>query len=260
MNSSNSMNLSSLLMASSLVLISLFFSYYQKLKLEKEIIIGVVRAVIQLVIIGYILDFVFGLKSPLFTTFLIIFMIFNAAVNASKRGKSIKGSLLISFISIACGTTLTLIVLISAKAIKYEPFQIIPVGGMVISNAMVAIGLCYKQMISDFEVKRQEVETKLALGADIFLSSKEIIRNSIKTGILPTIDSMKTLGIVSLPGMMTGLILAGTSPIQAIKFQIMVTFMLSSATTIAAFICCYLSYKKFFNDRKQLIFQKINRV
>ncbi|NMM64672.1 iron export ABC transporter permease subunit FetB [Clostridium sp. P21] len=252
MNTANSMNVSSLLMASSLVLISLFFCYYQKLKLEKEIIIGVLRAVIQLAVVGYVLNFVFGLKNPLFTTFLIIFMTFNAAVNASKRGKSIKGSLLISFVSIACGTILTLSVLILAKAIKYEPFQIIPVGGMVISNAMVAIGLCYKQLISNFEVKKQEVETKLALGADVFLSSKEIIRDSIKTSLLPTIDSMKTLGIVSLPGTMTGLILAGTSPIEAIKFQIMVTFMLSSTTTIAAFICCYLSYKKFFNDRKQL--------
>jgi putative ABC transport system permease protein len=252
MSAGNSMSLSSLFMASSLILISLLFSYHQKLKLEKEIIIGVFRAVIQLAAIGYILNFVFGLKNPLFTTFLLIFMMFNASINASKRGKSIKNSLFIAFISIASGTALTLSVLIFAKAIKYEPFEIIPIGGMVISNAMVAIGLCYKQLISDFQVKRQEVETKLALGADILLSSKEIIKNSIKTGILPTIDSMKTLGIVSLPGTMTGLILAGTSPIQAIKFQIMVTFMLSSTTSIAAFICCYLSYKKFFTARKEL--------
>ena len=70
--------------------------------------------------------------------------------------------------------------------------------------------------------------------------------------MLPTIDSAKTLGIVSLPGMMTGLILAGTSPVEAIKYQIMVTFMLLSTTSIASFIACYLSYKGFFNERKQL--------
>ena len=118
---------------------------------------------------------------------------------------------------------------------------------------MVALGLCYKQLTSDFKDKRQEVETKLALGADILPSSIEIIRNSIKTGMVPTIDSTKTLGIVSLPGMMTGLILAGTPPVEAIKYQIMVTFMLLSTTSIASFIACYLSYKHFFNERKQLI-------
>lgn len=124
---------------------------------------------------------------------------------------------------------------------------------MIISNAMVALGLCFNQMNSNFKNKREEVETKLSLGADILPSFMEIIRDSIKTGMLPTIDSMKTLGIVSLPGMMTGLILAGTSPVNAVKYQIMVTFMLLSTTAIASFIACYLYYTSFFNGKKQLI-------
>lgn len=128
----------------------------------------------------------------------------------------------------------------------------IPIGGMIISNAMVALGLCYKQMTADFKTKREEVETKLALGADIRASSIDIIRDSIKTGMLPTIDSAKTLGIVSLPGMMTGLILAGASPLEAIKYQLMVTFMLLSTTAIASFIACSLAYRGFFNARMQV--------
>jgi putative ABC transport system permease protein len=124
---------------------------------------------------------------------------------------------------------------------------------MIIGNAMVALGLCYRQMTSNFQRRRDEVETKLALGADIGLSSREIIRDSIKTGMVPTIDSAKTLGIVSLPGMMTGLILAGVSPIEAVKYQIIVTFMLLSATSLSSVSACYLSYKSFFNARKQLV-------
>ena len=127
---------------------------------------------------------------------------------------------------------------------------------MIVSNAMVALGLCYKQISSDFKNKREEIETKLSLGADILPASIGIIRESIKTGMLPTIDSAKTLGIVSLPGMMTGLILAGASPVEAIKYQIMVTFMLLSTTSISSFIACYLSYRGFFNKRKQLIYIK----
>jgi putative ABC transport system permease protein len=251
-NSSNLMNTSSLLISSSLVLVSLLFSYFQKLKLEKEIIISVARAIVQLIIVGYLLNYIFGFKSPIFTTLLLLFMSFNAAYNAAKRGKGIKNGLSISFISISIGTIATLAILVFSGAIKYEPYQIIPVSGMIISNAMVALGLCYRQISSDFKNKREEVETKLSLGADILPSSIEIIKNSIKTGMLPTIDSAKTLGIVSLPGMMTGLILAGTSPVEAIKYQIMVTFMLLSTTSIASFIACYLSYKGFFNERKQL--------
>lgn len=257
MNGSNAINITSLLIASSLVLVALFFSYSQKLKLEKETIIGVVRAVIQLVIVGYILEYVFGFKNPIFTTLLLLFMTFNAALNASKRGKAIKNGLLISFASIMAGTSVTLAILVFSKIIQYEPYQIIPVSGMIISNSMVALGLCYKQLASGFKNKREEVETKLSLGADILPSSIEIIRDSIKTGMLPTIDSAKTLGIVSLPGMMTGLILAGTSPVEAIKYQIMVTFMLLSTTSISSFIACYLSYRSFFNSRKQLIFTNL---
>ncbi len=251
MNDAN-ISISSLAIASLLVIVSLLFSYSQKLKLEKETIIGVIRAVIQLIAVGYILEFIFGLNNPAFTTLLVIIMMFNAAYNASKRGKGIKNGLLISFVSIAVGAGLTLCVLVLSGAIKYQPNQIIPISGMIISNAMVALGLCYRQLSADFKSRRDEVETKLSLGADILPSSIEIIRDSIRTGMIPTIDSAKTLGIVSLPGMMTGLILAGTSPVQAIRYQIMVTFMLLSTTAISSFIACYLSYKGFFNDRRQL--------
>jgi len=256
MNGSNSISFTSLLIVSSLVIITLIFSYSQKLKLEKEIIISAIRAVIQLVAVGYVLEYIFGFKSPIFTTLLLLFMSFNAAYNAAKRGKAIKHGIIISFLSILSGTIVTLTILILSKIIAYEPYQIIPISGMIISNSMVALGLCYKQISSDFKNKREEIETKLSLGADILPSSIGIIRDSIKTGMLPTIDSAKTLGIVSLPGMMTGLILAGVSPVDAIKYQIMVTFMLLSTTSISSFIACYLSYRSFFNSRKQLIYTK----
>ncbi|SFG17091.1 ABC transporter permease [Sporolactobacillus nakayamae] len=252
MNGSAAIQTSSLLIASSLVLVTLFFSYWQKLKLEKETLISVIRAVIQLIAVGYVLNYVFGVKNPLFTTFLLLFMTFNAAYNAAKRGRTIRHGLAISFFSILIGALVTLTVLLLSKTIRYEPYQMIPIGGMIISNAMVALGLCYKQLTADFKTKREEVETKLALGADIHASSIDIIRDSIKTGMLPTIDSAKTLGIVSLPGMMTGLILAGASPLEAIKYQLMVTFMLLSTTAIASFIACSLAYRGFFNARKQV--------
>ena len=243
----------SLVFASILVFISLFISYKEKLSLEKEIIIAIVRAIIQLSIIGYILKYIFEVDNNILTLLILIFMITNASLNANKRGEGIKNSFKISFIAISIGSLTTLSVLLLTKSLKFIPSQIVPVGGMVISNAMVAMGLSYKTMLQSFKDRSAAVETKLSLGASIYIASKDIIKDSIKTGMTPTIDRAKTLGIVSLPGMMSGLILAGVSPLYAIKYQIMVTFMLMSTTSIAAFISCYLAYKGFFNERKQLI-------
>ena len=123
---------------------------------------------------------------------------------------------------------------------------------MIASNSMVAIGLCYRSMNSQFRDQRQSVLERLALGGTVRDASIGILRESIKTGMAPTIDSAKTVGIVSLPGMMSGLIFAGVDPVRAIKYQIMVTFMLLSATSIGSVIACYLAYRNFYNERKQL--------
>lgn len=246
------MDILSLVIASSLLLIPIFISYREHLELEKELIVSVVRAIIQLIIVGYLLDIVFNISSHIVTVVLILIIIFNAAYNTKKRGEGIKNVVLISYVSLFIGTSITLFILVFSKAIEFTPSQIIPVSGMVISNSMIAIGLSYRNLNTSFRNKRAEVEVKLSLGADINVASKDIIRESIKMSILPSIDSAKTLGIVSLPGMMTGLILGGVSPLIAIRFQIMVTFMILSSTSISTMMATYMSYKDFFNDRKQL--------
>lgn len=241
----------SLIIASILILIPIIISHKENLGLEKEIVISMVRAIIQLIVVGYILDTIFGMESPIFTIVLVLIMIFNAAMNTKKRGGEIKNVISISFISMAVGTLITISVLVLSGAIKFTANEIIPVAGMLVSNAMVAIGLSYRNLNNSFKIRRTEVEIKLSLGADIKEASKDIIHESIRISIIPTIDSAKTLGIVSLPGMMTGLILGGASPMEAIKFQIMVTFMVLSSASIATLIATYLCYKDFFNERKQ---------
>ena len=151
------------------------------------------------------------------------------------------------------GTYITLGVLMLSKTIKLVPMQIIPITGMIAGNEMVAIGLCYKTLNESFHDQRQQVLEKLALGADIKDSSMPILRRSIKTAMQPTIDSAKTVGLVNFPGMMSGLIFAGVNPVYAIKYQIMVTFMLLSATGLGAVIAGYLAYRNYFNARMQLL-------
>jgi putative ABC transport system permease protein len=246
------MDTTSLAIASTLIIIPIFISYKEHLALEKEIIISVLRAVIQLAIVGYVLDIIFGLENPIFTILLVLIMLINAAINTKNRGEGIRNVVKISFVSMFLGTSVTMVVLVLSGALKFVPNEIIPVAGMVISNAMVAIGLSYRNLNNSFKNRREEVEAKLSLGADIKDAVSGILGESIKIAIIPTIDSAKTLGIVSLPGMMTGLILAGASPLMAIKFQIMVTFMIISSSSIATMMATYLCYRAFFNERKQL--------
>lgn len=246
------MDTMSLVIASVLIVIPVFISYKEHLGLEKEIIVSMLRAVVQLIIVGYVLDVIFGLEKPIFTIVLVLIMIVNAAVNTKKRGEGINHVVKISFISMLVGTSITMTVLVVSRAITFTPNEVIPVAGMVVSNSMVAIGLAYRNLNNCFKNRRAEVEVKLSLGADIKEAAKDILRESVKIAIIPSIDSAKTLGIVSLPGMMTGLILAGSSPLMAIKFQIMVTFMILSSSSIATMMATYLSYKHFFNERKQL--------
>lgn len=247
------MSIASLVIASCLMLIPILISRKENLKLENEIIVSVVRAVIQLVFIGYVLDIIFGMNNPIIIIVLLLIMCINASLNIVKRGENIKNIFVISFISISLGAVVTILILIFSRVISLDPKEIIPISGMIISNAMVSVGLSYKSLESSFKLRRAEVETKLSLGASIKESSKEILKESIKVAMSPTIDSAKTLGIVSLPGMMTGLILGGVSPITAVKFQIVVTFMLIASSSISTLISTYLAYKSFYNQRGQLV-------
>ena len=253
MGSFNALSNESLLMATVLIAVAVIVSYQQKMRLELEILHSALRAVVQLVVVGYVLHFIFGADHPLFTGGILLVMLISAAINGGKRGAGIKHASWIAGISIGIGTVLTLAVLLGANVLSFTPYQMIPVGGMVMSGAMVAVGLCFRQITTSFKSRQQEIQIKLALGATPMQACKAILRAALIFSLQPTIDSAKTLGIVSLPGMMTGLILAGMSPMEAIKYQIIVIFMSFSTISIAIAIAGYLSCRQFFNTKEQLI-------
>ena len=211
-----------------------------------------VRAVIQLVAVGFLLGYVFNLNNIIVTLALVLVIIFNASFNAGKKSNGISNAFNISFIAILTATSLTLVVLLLSGAVLFIPSQVIPISGMIASNSMIAIGICYRNLNAKFKDQRQQVLEKLALGANLKQASITIVRDSIRSGMLPTIESAKTIGIVSLPGMMSGLMFAGVDPTHAIKYQIMVTFMLLSTTSIASVMASYMAYKEFYTESKQL--------
>ncbi|MDO4813529.1 MAG: iron export ABC transporter permease subunit FetB [Gemella sp.] len=245
----------SLVLAFSLVLLAMGISQKEKLGLSKDIFFAIIRTVLQLTLTGYILKYIFQVSNVFLSLAMVLIIIYNASSQAKKRNPNKSSKQWHSFVAILLSTGLTLGVLIASGAIKFVPSQIIPISGMIASNSMAAIGLAYKSMYNSFKDNRQQILEKLSLGASVKLTSQSILRDSIKTGMQPTIDSAKTVGLVSLPGMMSGLIFAGVDPVHAIKYQIMVMFMLLSATSLGSMVAAYFSYKSYFNKRDQLDFE-----
>jgi putative ABC transport system permease protein len=251
MNQHNISN-ESLGLALILVLIALLVSKKEKLGLEKDIVWSIARAIVQLIIVGYVLKYIFDLNNRWLTVLMVLFICVNAALNARKRSRNIGNAFLLSFIAITVSTTLTLVILVLSGSIEFMPMQVIPISGMIAGNAMVAVGLCYSNLNQRFTDNRQKIQEMLSLGASIKTASGRLIRDSIRAAMIPTVDAAKTVGLVSLPGMMSGLIFAGIDPVKAIKYQIMVTFMLLGTASISTIIAGYLAYRRFYTARAQL--------
>lgn len=234
-----------------LVCVGIFISYKEKIGTVKEIIYSITRAVIQLILVGYVLTYLFGLSNGIVTIALVVVIGLNASWNATKRSQGLADGLKISLIAIFSALTLSLGVLIFSGSILFIPSQVVPISGMIAGNAMTALGLTYRNLDTLFRDQHQQIQEKLALGASPKQASKSIINETIKMGMQPTLDSAKTIGIVSLPGMMSGLMFAGTLPSLAIQYQIMVTFMLVATTSISSYISVSLAYRKAFNVRSQ---------
>lgn len=245
----------SLALVFGLVLVAMGISQKEKLGLTKDIFMAVVRTVLQLIFVGYILKFIFQASNVFLSMAMVLIILYNASIQANKRNPNSKKSLLHPFLALLASTGLTLTILVLSGAIQFIPSQVIPISGMLASNAMTAIGLSYRAMYKSFTDNRQQVLEKLSLGATVKLASQDILREAIKTGMQPTIDSAKTVGLVSLPGMMSGLIFAGVDPVHAIRYQIMVMFMLLSATSLASVIASYSAYQTYFTDKAQLEFE-----
>ncbi|WP_336748809.1 iron efflux ABC transporter permease subunit FetB [Pantoea vagans] len=242
----------SLLLSLTLVVIALLISQKEKLGMGKDIVWSTCRAIVQLVIVGFVLKSVFDVNNSWLTVLMVLFICVNAAINARKRGRNIDNAFAIAFTSIFSGTVITLTILVLSGAIAFVPMQVIPISGMIAGNAMVAVGLCFSNLNQRFNDNHQKIMEMLSLGASVKLASGRIIADSIRTAMIPTVDAAKTVGLVSLPGMMSGLIFAGIDPLKAIKYQIMVTFMLIGTASLSTIIAVWLSYRQFYNARAQL--------
>ena len=230
----------SLLMSYGLVVGAILISLLNQLKMEREMFSSSLRATVQLIVMGFVLEVVLAIKEPLYLFLILLFMCAVAGIISGKRGKEIPHSYWIAFAGIFLGSVVTFGVLYAAGVIQPEAQYAIPLGGMIIGNSMKASSLSLNRLIGELGHQRARIETLLALGA-------------VGAAMIPTVDTMKTVGLVHFPGIMTGFIIAGGSPMTAVKFQLAIMYMVAGATGITCLTVAILAYRQCFSCDLQLI-------
>ncbi|MBN1213341.1 MAG: iron export ABC transporter permease subunit FetB [candidate division Zixibacteria bacterium] len=235
-----------------LVAIAIGLTLWWKIPVQKDMSFGSVRAFVQLVAVGYVLKYIFELESIALVFLAILIMITVGAHTASGRVKKIKGTFVIAFAAIFIGSAITLAVLLLLNVITFEARYIIPLAGMIVANSMNATTLTINRITSDITANRLAIETALSLGKNWRLATRTFQREAAIAGMISVLNFMKTVGIVALPGAMTGMILAGAEPVKAVLFQIIVAYMLLSVVTISTIVALELTVRKFFTPFHQL--------
>ncbi len=240
-----------------LILTAIGLSRWQKLMLEGELIVGAIRTLIQLIAIGYVLKYILALDNWYLILSFIALMIIVASITVTRRQKKPTKELpYLIGIALTAGSGVS--VLVATQVILqikpwYEPYYLIPLAGMVIGNSMNGATLAVERIDSEIKNKKMEIEAYLALGATAKKAASSCIKAAMRAAMIPTINSMMVVGIVSLPGMMTGQILSGTSPLVAVKYQIIVMYMIAFSVAVSSLILTTLRFRRYFTPDHQLI-------
>ena len=258
MNGSLDLSLIQLISAYIFIVILLFIFKLRGISREKEILIASIRMTLQLILTGNVLVYVFDNPSPIYTVLIITLMEGFAIYNISKRlkvdlSKRLKKIIALSMILGTVSSLLYFLLVIINVSPWYNPRYFIPIAGMLIGNSMTGISLGVSRLVDGMKSNKNLVESALMLGATPKMATKSIVDSAFDSAVLPTINSMVGMGIVFLPGMMTGQILSGESPITAIKYQIAIMLGILGSVSLTVILFVNLGYKTFFNEDSQIV-------
>lgn len=251
-------------MASLLVIMLAVLSLVLKLNVASQIIIAAVRTVIQLLLIGLVLKALFEQINIGFVALLSLVMLLVAGREVMARQQRRFGGIwgyglgtLSMFVSSFTLTVYALIVVVGTDP-WYTPQYAIPLLGMMLGNTMTGVALALDKLTSTAYQQRAIIEARLILGQDWRTAIGDITRDSVRVGMLPMINAMAAAGIVSLPGMMTGQILAGTEPLEAVKYQILIMFLITAGTGFAAMLATWIGARHLFDIRQRLRLDRLH--
>ncbi len=250
-------------LASGLIVVSGAISILLRLRMEKSLLIASLRTVVQLVLVGFVLQWVFHLDRWYVVVGLGCLMTFVAGLTAAHRNqRRYPGIWFNTILSIWASswsvTAFALLAVLQGIDHWYQPQYAIPLLGMVLGNTLNGISVGLNTYTEALVAHRDRVESLLALGATRWEASRSTAQHAIRTGMTPIINSMMVVGIVSLPGMMTGQLISGMAPLQAVKYQIVIMFLIASATALGTVGVVMLSFLRLFNSDHQFLSRSIS--
>jgi putative ABC transport system permease protein len=255
-NSLIKLDLTDLAWGLGMIAIAIGLSSWQKLGLEIPLAHATLRTVVQLLGVGYVLAAIFALNNPIAVLAIIMVMLAIATITARNRiGKKIPQLLPVIFGSIFFSTALTLSytnLLIIQPETWYQPQYLIPLAGIVLGSAMNGAAIAGERLVSTIISSRLEIETHLSLGAMPQQAVAGYRKDAIRAGLIPILNQMMVVGVVTLPGMITGQLLSGINPLEAASYQILIMFMLAFANLLTSVLVTRGLTRQFFNAQAQL--------
>ncbi len=250
--------------AAALILVNGLISLGLRLGLERRLLVAAVRTVVQLLLIGAILKWIFETHWVAVAGLMLVMSLI-AGVSAVRRvERRYPGIWLNSIVAVMAGSWLATAVALTA-IIRPGVWQghvgqyAIPLLGMILGNTLNGVSLGLDRLSEQLATRRGQVEMLLTLGATRWEAAREAVRDAVRTGLIPIINSMMVVGLVSLPGMMTGQILAGVPPLGAVKYQIVIMFLIAAGTALGTISAVLLSYVRLFNARHQFLYESLRK-
>jgi putative ABC transport system permease protein len=247
-----------LAIAASLVAFDAALSLILRLRLHRQVLVAAARMAVQLVAVGYLLRLIFALKNPLATLAIVLVMAGVAAREiAARPERKFRGlsGLALSAGAVAVATVVT-VGLALATAIRptpwYDPRYAVALAGIILGSVLNAGSLSLDALLGAVGRERPAIEAQLALGESFGAATAPLLRDAVRRGLLPIINQMSAAGVITLPGIMTGQILAGLDPLEAVKYQILLMFLLACASGLAALTIAYAAIRRLTDDRQRL--------
>jgi len=235
-----------------LVAIAIGLSLWQRLQLSRSILWASARAAVQLLLVGFALRLVLDSNASVWWAWLwVVIMIGFAGFTIGSRAKEVPGIFLLGTISMLTVVVVSLSVIFGFHVFPIEGRTIVPLAGMMIGNSMTASVLVGRRIVGELSEKRDEVEARLALGQSWQDASRPYVRSALRTALVPQIESTKAVGLVFLPGAMTGLVLAGVDAVDAVTVQLAIMYLiLGSVATSVTVIGLGLTRRVFTPDHR----------
>jgi putative ABC transport system permease protein len=247
-----SLGVAQTVVAAILALAVMALARQRSIHLERETVVALARGIVQIVAVGSVL--VLLLQGPAWTSaFVLAAMMIAAAAISARRAEGLPGAFQVSLYGIGFGSGVVIVLMTLAGVIDPAITSLVPVGSMIVANAMNTNGLALNRFRADVEAHRGHVEAALALGAAPEQAAAPHVQDAVAASLIPRIDSLRSLGIVWIPGLMTGMILSGTDPIYAAIYQFVIIAMIYAAGGLTSVVSTLLIRERAFSPAEQLI-------